>query len=79
MFSILAMNNNEALPNSIHYFAKVESNFALQFCQSGDFSPNLVTLYDVLSFDLVLCSIPLIYLMFPWINMQSWATERRVI
>ena len=74
MFSILGINENETLPNSTHYFAKVRSKFCrtlnkpskncqiffkmmpkwrnfakyfLKWCQSGEISPNLVTLVPV--------------------------------
>ena len=50
MFSILAIYNNETLPNSKHYFAKVGSKFCPKLnkpsknCQSGKILLNLVTL-----------------------------------
>ena len=59
MFYILASYNNEILPNSIHYFAKIDSKFcpklnkrstkykSLAIFQSGEISPNLVTLITV--------------------------------
>ena len=65
MFAILAIYNNETWPNSIHYFAKrikilsftkkpsKKSQSLLKFCQSGEFSPNLVTLFPRLSLLLV--------------------------
>ena len=50
MFTVWVTYNNETLPNSIHYFDKVGLNLfpklnkPSKFCQSGEISPNLVTL-----------------------------------
>ena len=53
--SILAIYNNETLANSIHYFPKACSKFCPKLnkpsknCQSGEISPNLVTLVPLLA------------------------------